>query len=209
VVDSKGETKAEIPEGTVYSTLGVKPSDLKAVQEGMRQVVAEGTAQLAQVPGYQLAGKTGTAQAWIKVNGETRRDLKCWFYCYGPFEAPRYVTCVVVEGGTWGGTSTAPIAQEIMSRLFAMDKGATENIAFLQPVIGNYNGIGAVDTSTNINSTKGSDSTPAPAAASSTSTASATSDSADNNDASVTAPAGDAPPSAPPVHTSNSTKHRH
>ncbi len=83
VVDYKGDTKAEIPQGQVYSQLGVKPSDLKAVQEGMREVVDEGTATLAQVPGYQIAGKTGTAQAWIKVNGETRRDLKCWFYCYG------------------------------------------------------------------------------------------------------------------------------
>jgi len=191
VVDYKGDTKAEIPEGQVYSTLGVKPSDLKAVQEGMRQVVAEGTATLAQVPGYKVAGKTGTAQAHIKIGGEVRRDLKCWFYCYGPFEAPRYVTCVVVEGGTWGGTTTAPIAQEIMSRLFAMDKGAVENVAFLQPAQGNFNGIGVVDTQTNINSNKPSD----------TST-----DTADINDASVNAPAGDAPPSA---RSSNSISKKH
>jgi penicillin-binding protein 2 len=190
VVDYAGKTKSEIAEGQVYSNLDVKPSDLKAVQEGMREVVAEGTATLAQVPGYQIAGKTGTAQAHIRVNGEVRRDLKCWFYCYGPFEAPRYVTCVVVEGGTWGGTSTAPIAQEIMRRLFAMDKGAVENIAFLQPVQGNFNGIGAVDTETNINSR-------------SNDTAATT----DNNDASANAPAADAPPVS--ARSSNSTKHRH
>jgi penicillin-binding protein 2 len=194
VIDYKGEMKAEIPEGQVYSTLGVRASDLKAVQEGMREVVQQdgGTANLAQVPGYQLAGKTGTAQAWTKVNGETRRDLKCWFYCYGPFEAPRYVTCVVVEGGVWGGTTTAPIAQEIMSRLFAMDKGATENISYLQPALGNFNGLGAVDTQTNPNSAA----KPADAAPAAT----------DNNDASVTAPAPDAPPSA---RSSSSTPPRH
>jgi penicillin-binding protein 2 len=195
VVDYKGETKI-LPEGQVYSTLDVKPSDLKAVQEGMRQVVEKGTATLAQVPGYQIAGKTGTAQAHIKINGEVRRDLKCWFYCYGPFEAPRYVTCVVVEGGTWGGTSTAPIAQEIMSRLFAMDKGAVENVAFLQPAQGNFNGIGAVDTQTNINSNKPADTT--------TST-----DNADNNDASVNAPAADAPPTSARNSNSNSTSRKH
>jgi penicillin-binding protein 2 len=197
VVDYKGDTKAEIPAGQVYSTLGVKPSDLKAVQEGMREVVAEGTATLAQVPGVQIAGKTGTAQAWTKVNGETRRDLKCWFYCYGPAgptDVARYVTCVVVEGGTWGGTTTAPIAQEIMSRLFAMDKGATENIAFLQPAQGNFNGVGAVDTTTNINSTNPGNTTGA----------TPPSDDTENNDASITAPAADAPPSA---RNSNSKKH--
>jgi len=140
VVDYKGDTQAEIPAGTVYNTLDMKPSDLKAVQEGMKEVVDEGTATLAQVPGYSIAGKTGTAQAHIKIDGELRRDLKCWFYCYGPFEAPRYVTCVVVEGGTWGGTTTAPIAQEIMKRLFDMDKGGAENATFLPPAEGNFNG---------------------------------------------------------------------
>jgi penicillin-binding protein 2 len=190
VVDYKGDTKAEIPPGQVYSNLGVRPSDLKAVQEGMREVVAEGTATLAQVPGYQLAGKTGTAQAHIKVDGEIRKDLKCWFYCYGPYEAPRYVTCVVVEGGTWGGTTTAPIAQEIMRRLFAMDKGtAPETPTFLQPALGNFNGLGAVDVATNSNSNKSADAT-----------------SPDNNDASAAAPAADAPPSA---RSSNTVRHWH
>lgn len=208
VVDYKGMTKAEIPEGQVFSHLDVKPSDLKAVQEGMREVVAEGTATLAQVPGYQLAGKTGTAQAHIKVNGEIRKDLKCWFYCYGPFEAPRYVTCVVVEGGTWGGTTTAPIAQEIMSRLFAMDKGAPQNIAYLQPAMGNFNGLGAVDTASNPNSGgKASDAS----ATTDTSTPAGNDTAPDDNDASMTAPAADAPPTTPnSARSSNSSsRHRH
>jgi penicillin-binding protein 2 len=194
VVDYKGDTKADIPAAQVYSNLGVKPSDLKAVQEGMREVVDHGTATLAQVKGYQLAGKTGTAQAHIKVDGEVRKDLKCWFYCYGPFEAPRYVTCVVVEGGVWGGTTTAPIAQEIMTRLFAMDAGAQENVSFLQPALGNFNGLGAVDTDSNPNS-KPDDATTTPVA---------------NNDASSAAPAADAPPMPSSARgSSNATKFRH
>ncbi|HEX4140263.1 MAG TPA: penicillin-binding transpeptidase domain-containing protein [Candidatus Methylacidiphilales bacterium] len=203
VVDYKGDQVAEIPEAQVFSTLGVKPADLKAVQEGMREVVAEGTAQLAQVKGYEVAGKTGTAQAKIKVNGEIRKDLKCWFYCYGPAgvnDTPRYVTCVVVEGGVWGGTTTAPIAQEIMSRLFAMDKGATENIAFLQPALGNFNGLGAVDTATNPNSggsgTTASTGTTTPTAPVASVDAAANGDVTENNDASASAPAADAPPAS-------------
>jgi penicillin-binding protein 2 len=198
VVDYKGDTKAEIPEGQVYSQLGVKSSDLKAVQEGMREVVSEGTATLAQVPGYVLAGKTGTAQAWIKVSGETRRDLKCWFYCYGPAgatETPRYVTCVVVEGGVWGGTTTAPVAQEIMSRLFAMDKGSPDadptKIAFLQPSQGNFEGSSQVDLATNPNSNKPTD---------------ASADNPVNNDAATDTPVADAPPCA---RSSNSSTRFH
>jgi penicillin-binding protein 2 len=196
VVSSDGRDQPAPAEGQVYSTLDIKPSDLKAVQEGMRQVVAQGTATLAQVPGYQLAGKTGTAQAWIKVNGEVRRDLKCWFYCYGPFEAPRYVTCVVVEGGVWGGTTTAPIAQEIMSRLFAMDKGATENVAFLQPALGNFDGSTSVDLTTNPNSNGTTATLAANAAASAAKPTDASADNPVNNDASADAPVPDAPPAS-------------
>ena len=189
VVDCNGKDQVAPAAGQVYSTLDVKPSDLKAVQEGMKEVVEEGTATLAQVPGYKLAGKTGTAQAHIKVGGEVRRDLKCWFYCYGPFEAPRYVCCVMVEGGTWGGTTSAPIAQEIMKRLFAMDdKGAVENAVLLPPAQGNFNGIGAVDLSSNDNSNK---------------TGTAT---MDNNDASDNTPTADAPPT---TFQRSGTKHGH
>jgi hypothetical protein len=75
-----------------------------------------------------------------------------------------------------------------------MDKGAVETISFLQPALGNFNGIGAVDIQTNINSNKPADTT-------------AATDNIDNNDASVNAPAADAPPSA---RSSNSaTKHKH
>jgi len=154
VANYKGDTVAQIPEGQVFSTLDVKPSDMKAVQEGMKEVVDEGTATLAQVQGYSVAGKTGTAQAWIKVDGGSKRDLKTWFYCYGPFEAPRYVCCVLVEGGTWGGTTAAPIAQNIMKRLFALDTGSVENVSFLQPAQGNFNGVGQTDLGGNDNSDK-------------------------------------------------------
>jgi penicillin-binding protein 2 len=180
VVDYKGATQAEIPPGQIYDKLGVNPDDLKAVQQGMKEVVEEGTATLAQVPGYTIAGKTGTAQAYIRQDGEVQRDLKCWFYCYGPFEAPRYVTCVLVEGGTWGGTTTAPIAQEIMRRIFAMEKGSVETASFLQPAVGNFNGVGAVDLSTNVNSNTSPD----------TGTASQI----DNPDAPSTTPIPDVPP---------------
>jgi penicillin-binding protein 2 len=162
VVSSDGREQPAPAEGQVYSTLDVKPADLKAVQEGMREVIEEGTATLAQVPGVQQAGKTGTAQAWIKVNG-----------------------------GVWGGTTTAPIAQEIMSRLYAMDKGAVENVAFLQPAMGNFNGATEVVAGANV--IKPADATD-------------TTDNPDNGDAYSTTPMADAPPSA---RSSNATKHKH
>ena len=91
--------------GRFTITLDVKPSQLKDVQQGMYDVVEEegGTGNAtAKIPGYHMGGKTGTAQHYRRVHGEREQDLTTWFYCYGPFEKPRYVTCVMVEGGTWG-----------------------------------------------------------------------------------------------------------
>jgi penicillin-binding protein 2 len=186
VVDYQGNVIAEPPAGVVYNTLGVKPAQLKAVQEGMNKVVEEegGTGYLyARIPGGpHLAGKTGTAQAYRRVDGVRKQDLKTWFYCYGPYEDPRYVTCVVVEGGQWGGTAAAPIAGNIMKQLFAMDAGTPVNVTALQPVVGNFKGVTDVETH--------DDTTPA--AGATTGPAGASADTGDDN-----TPQPDAPPSLP------------
>jgi len=52
----------------------------------------------------------------------------------------------MVEGVQWGGTSAAPIAAEIMRRLFDLETGSVENAKFLQPAVGNFNGITEVQT---------------------------------------------------------------
>jgi penicillin-binding protein 2 len=143
VTDYKGDTVAEIPAGTVYNTLGVKPGQLKEVQQGMYDVVETegGTGNAtAKIPGVHMGGKTGTAQHYRMVGGERMQDLTTWFYCYGPWESPRYVTCVMVEGGTWGATAAAPIAAGVMKRLFAMDGGAVETVAPLTPLEGSFAG---------------------------------------------------------------------
>jgi penicillin-binding protein 2 len=136
VANYKGDTVADIPEGRVFDTLDVTPSQLKTVQLGMLKVVQDGTGTTAQVPGVDMGGKTGTAQHYR----HGMQDLTTWFYCYGPWQNPRYVTCVMVEGGQWGATAAAPIAGSIMKQLFAMDAGAPVNVAALEPVAGNFNG---------------------------------------------------------------------
>jgi penicillin-binding protein 2 len=120
------------------------------------------------------------------------QDLKTWFYCYGPFEDPRYVVCVLVEGGTWGGTAAAPIASTIMKRLFAMDAGNVENVVPLQPIQGNFKGVTDVETH--------SDNSPAAPGANG---ASADTGSADDNN-----PQPDAPP-APSARSSGHSRGGH
>lgn len=84
-----------------------------------------GTAQLAAVPGYRVAGKTGTAQ---KINPETGRYDKekfvSSFVGFVPAEDPAVVILVMVDeprGVAYGGTVAAPvfssIAKEVLYHL--------------------------------------------------------------------------------------------
>src|SRR5437763_11100857 len=54
-----------------------------------------GRARLKEV---QVAGKTGTAQATDRGH----KDTVAWFACFAPFEKPRYVVAVMVQGGEHG-----------------------------------------------------------------------------------------------------------
>jgi peptidoglycan glycosyltransferase len=80
-----------------------------AVTEMMKHVVDEGTGQAAQIPGVQIAGKTGTAQTGR--NGQ----LDAWFISFAPAENPQVAVAVVVERtNQYGGQAAAPIARDVM-----------------------------------------------------------------------------------------------
>lgn len=105
---------------------GLSAADLETVRKGMWKVVqgAGGTARGIRSTSYEIAGKTGTAQAWRQVKGQgTLKDYKTWFLAYAPAEKPKYAVCVFVENGLSGGGTTAPIAARIFKQLFAMSSG--------------------------------------------------------------------------------------
>ena len=70
----------------------------------------EGTAQRAAVPGYTVAGKTGTAEV-----SKTLPD-HAWFAGYGPPLDPRWVVVVFFErAGQHGGDFGAPLVRELLT----------------------------------------------------------------------------------------------
>jgi peptidoglycan glycosyltransferase len=80
-----------------------------AVTEMMKHVVDEGTGRAAQIPGVQIAGKTGTAQTG------RAGQLDAWFIAFAPAEAPQVAVAVVVERTSqYGGQAAAPIARDVM-----------------------------------------------------------------------------------------------
>ena len=78
-----------------------------------------GTAPLAAIPGYRVAGKTGTAQ---RVDQDTlgyvpgQRTIS--FAGFAPADDPRFLTYVVLDNpkdGSFGGTGAGPVFHDIMS----------------------------------------------------------------------------------------------
>ena len=106
--------------------LGLKASTIAAVKEGMSAVVAPGgTGWRAQLPGIRVAGKTGSAQVVTHARLETDKKSHQyqphgWFMCFAPIDNPRIAMAVMVEHGTAGGQSAAPIAGQILAHFFGV-----------------------------------------------------------------------------------------
>ncbi|HZP42364.1 MAG TPA: penicillin-binding protein 2 [Candidatus Binatia bacterium] len=125
--------RVEAPDGTlrrevepeVLGDAHLKPSTLAAIRSAMRDVVMadRGTGKKARVPGIEVAGKTGTAQAVGEANvaqrdARTRRD-HAWFVAFAPVDEPEIAIAALVEhAGEHGGTVAAPIAQAVLARYF-------------------------------------------------------------------------------------------
>ncbi|HYN90822.1 MAG TPA: penicillin-binding protein 2 [Thermoleophilaceae bacterium] len=79
-------------------------------------LAAGGTAQEAQVEGYTLAGKTGTAEKAIE-GGYSKTDFIASFIGHAPAKDPRLLVAVMVDtprGDIYGGTVAAPAFERIM-----------------------------------------------------------------------------------------------
>jgi cell division protein FtsI (penicillin-binding protein 3) len=82
----------------------------------LKDVVAEGTGQFAAIPGYQVAGKTGTAQKPDSHGGYATDRYVASFVGTVPASRPRLVVLVTVDepqGAIWGGVVAAPAFQQI------------------------------------------------------------------------------------------------
>ena len=86
-------------------------------------VVAEGGGKNAQVDGWSVGGKTGTAQ--IYKNGKIEANLHIGsFVGFAPVEAPKAAVLVIVDEAQvkpdYGGTTAAPFASQILSEILPM-----------------------------------------------------------------------------------------
>jgi cell division protein FtsI (penicillin-binding protein 3) len=94
----------------------VSPRTASQLMLMLKDVVAEGTGQYAAMPGYQVAGKTGTAQKPDSHGGYATGRYVASFVGIVPASRPRLVILVMVDepqGAIWGGVVAAPAFQQI------------------------------------------------------------------------------------------------
>ncbi|MGZ4566266.1 MAG: peptidoglycan D,D-transpeptidase FtsI family protein [Blastococcus sp.] len=85
----------------------VSPEVAAQLTDMMTSVVARGTGRKAQIPGVQVAGKTGTAQ-----NSATDH---AWFIGFAPAGHAKIAVAVFIKnGGATGGDLSAPLARQVM-----------------------------------------------------------------------------------------------
>ncbi|HEX8311188.1 MAG TPA: penicillin-binding protein 2 [Chthoniobacteraceae bacterium] len=117
ITDEAGNVVAQFPPQEVRRVASQEATE--AVREALIQVVGpKGTAALAQVPGYLVAGKTGTSQ---KLNAEGRYSKKyvASFVGYMPANDPAFVALVLFDeaqpktGSGYGGQVAGPVFANI------------------------------------------------------------------------------------------------
>jgi cell division protein FtsI (penicillin-binding protein 3) len=114
VVTPKGELLQSFPpksQGRVFS-----PETVNSVMQMLEKVVATGTGVNAGVPGYRIAGKTGTAQ---KVRDDGRgysNDVVASFLGFFPAKDPRFVMLTLLDSPHkvhWAAATAAPLFSKV------------------------------------------------------------------------------------------------
>ncbi|MGF1461505.1 MAG: penicillin-binding protein 2 [Leptolyngbyaceae cyanobacterium] len=89
--------------------MGLQPSTVAILQDGLRQVISGGTARALNLPNLPpLSGKTGTAEAPPYEN-------HAWFGAYAPADDPEILVVAFAENsGGGGGSVAAPMVKQVL-----------------------------------------------------------------------------------------------
>ena len=104
--------------------LQIKPEDMETLRKALIAVTedGQGTAHHAQVKGYHVAGKTGTAQ-WGGVGNKEKQRTAAWFAGFVPAENPQYAFAALYEGepgdnNVHGGSHAAPLIGKVLQEVY-------------------------------------------------------------------------------------------
>jgi len=119
----------QVPPPPARSRSPLDPDKLQAIRDGLWMVVNQaGTGHNAQIKGYDVSGKTGTAQVISNQGkeraGKTDKDLRDngWFVFFAPRDKPEIAGVVFLEHGVHG-SNAALVAHHLMDTFFAKKEG--------------------------------------------------------------------------------------
>jgi penicillin-binding protein 2 len=90
---------------TTRISLNLPEKDLKVIREGMRQGVTQGIGAALNIPGVQVASKSGTAEL-----GSRKELVNSWISGFFPYDNPKYAFVVIMEKGGQHNTHGAIFA---------------------------------------------------------------------------------------------------
>lgn len=101
----------------------VSPRTARLMASILEGVVERGTGKNAAVPGWRIAGKTGTARKHIEGVGYSREAYFASFVGFAPVDDPQVVLLVVIDsprkGLYYGGQAAAPVFRRIVADTLA------------------------------------------------------------------------------------------
>ncbi|HEY3329442.1 MAG TPA: penicillin-binding protein 2 [Capsulimonadaceae bacterium] len=122
LVDSIDDPISGLPVSKTVPTLlnhvPVKPENLDAVREGMRQCVTMGTGKIVNFKGLRVGAKTGSSQA------TGSKITHGWFVAFAPYDHPTIAVAAIVERGGHGGKSAGKVVRAMLQTYFKLGKDA-------------------------------------------------------------------------------------
>jgi penicillin-binding protein 2 len=103
---------------------GLDPNALRIVREGLYDAAHAPYGTSASIFGsfpVPIAGKTGTAEKFVRLPGYQGLRDQAWWCGYGPYDKPELVVCALIEHGGHGGTAAAPAALQVFEKYFKVD----------------------------------------------------------------------------------------
>lgn len=95
----------------------ISPATASTLTDILTKVVENGSGKNAAIPGFAVAGKTGTAQKLEGKTGEySHHKVVASFVGFVPAQSPRLAILVTIDEpkvGSWGGTLAAPVFAEV------------------------------------------------------------------------------------------------
>ena len=113
-----GKIIKEIKPKKIRRVISEKTS--RQMMEILKFVVENGTGKKAAIDGFEVAGKTGTAQKYItETQSYSKTEFISSFIGYAPADNPRLAILVMIDnpkGRHWGGVVAAPVFVKIAEK---------------------------------------------------------------------------------------------